>query len=117
MIVGVQGTRSFSDYSNIFLRAMHVALTSREESDSEVLIYSAGPANINSMCLEFANISERTLRANGIKMRVIKVPPSWIKNNVNDIDYFAFFSKPKEPVSDLVQLAESKDIPVGVYRY
>lgn len=117
MIVGVQGTRNFSDYSNIFLRAMHVALTSREESDPEVLLYSAGPANINSMCLEFANISEKTLKANGIKIRVVKVPPSWIRQNISVIDYFAFFSKPKESVSDLVTLAESKDVPVGVYRY
>jgi hypothetical protein len=96
---------------------MHVALTTKDENDSEILLYSAGPANINGMCLEFANIAERTLKANGIKIRVLKVPPSWIKQNISAVDYFAFFSKPKESVSDLVHLAESKDVPVGVYRY
>lgn len=116
MIVAIQGTRSFNDY-NVFLRAMGTALSSMDKNDKEFLIFSAGPVNINSMGLEFANVSERSLKARGIKIRLNKVPPSWVKQNLKDIDYFAFFSKPKEPVSELVELAEDKDIELGIYRY
>jgi hypothetical protein len=116
MIVAIQGSRNFSDY-NVFLRAMGTALSSMDHDDKTFMIYSAGPVNINSMGLEFANVSERSLKARGIRIRFNKVPPSWLKSNIRDIDYFAFFSKPKEPVSDLVDLAEAKDIEVGIYRF
>lgn len=116
MIIGIQGTRNFTDY-NVFLRAMGTALSMKPESDNEFIIYTAGPAQINSMSLEFSNISERSLKARGIKIKTQKVPPKWLKDNINVLSYFAFFSKPKEPVSDLVDTAEAKDIEVGVYRY
>ena len=116
MIVGIQGTRNFSDY-NIFLRAMGTALSMLDENESEFLIYTAGPSRVNEMALEFSNISERSLKARGIKIRTYKVPPKWIKENILTMNYFAFFSKPKEPVSDLVDLAEAKDIEVAIYRY
>ncbi len=116
MIVAIQGTPSFGEY-NIFLRAMGTALSSMEKNDNEFLIYSAGPARINSMALEFSNISERSLKARGIKIRTFKVPPKWLKENIHMIDYLAFFSKPKEPVSDIVKAAEAKDLEVGIYRY
>jgi len=116
MIVGIQGSKTFSDY-NVFLRAMGVALSSLPEGDTEILVASAGPININNMGMEFVNISERSLKARGIKIKLIKIPPSWIKDNIHNIGYFAYFSKPKEPVSDLVDLAEAKDVEVGVYRY
>ena len=116
MIIGVQGTKNFSDY-NIFLRAMGTALSALPAEDKEIVIQSAGPANINSMAMEFSNISERSLKARGIKIRVKKVPPRWLKENIRDVDYFAFFSKPKEPISDIVEAAEAKDKEVGVYRY
>lgn len=116
MIVAIQATKTFDHYS-VFLRGMGTALTQMNEGDKEILIYSAGPANINSMGLEFSNVAERSLKARGIKIRFFKVPPSWIKENVHSIDYFAFFSRPKEAVSPLVSYAESKDINVGVYRF
>lgn len=116
MILVIQGTRNFNDY-NVFLRAMGTALSSMDKDDKEFLIFSAGPANINSMGLEFSNVSERSLKARGIRIRLSKMPPSWVKQNINTIDYLAYFSKPKEPVSDLVELAEDKDIEVGIYRY
>lgn len=116
MIIAIQGSRNFNDYT-IFLRAMGTALSMLPEDDKEFLIYSAGPAQINSMGSEFSNVSERSLKARGIKIRINKVPPSWIKTNISSVDYLIYFSKPKEPVSDLVDLAESKDIEVGIYRY
>lgn len=114
--MAIQGSRNFSDY-NVFLRAMGTALSSMDRNDKEFIIYSAGPININSMGMEFSNIAERSLKARGIKIKLNKVPPSWIKTNIKDVDYFAYFSKPKEPVSDLVDLAEAKDIEVGIYRF
>jgi hypothetical protein len=96
---------------------MGTALSMLPEDEKEFLIYAAGPAQINSMALEFSNISERSLKARGIRIRTQKVPPRWIKDNMSSLDYFAFFSKPKEPVSDLVDTAEAKDVEVGVYRY
>lgn len=116
MIVGIQGTRNFEDYS-VFLRGMGTALASMKQEDREFLIYSAGPSNLNSMGMEFSNISERSLRARGIKIKFTKVPSSWIKSNIYALNYFAFFSKPKEPVSSLVDLADAKDIEVAIYRY
>ena len=116
MIMAVQGSRSFDDY-NIFLRAMGTALSSMEQNDEHLFIYSVGPAHINSMAHEFVNVSERSLKARGIRAQVRKVPPAWIKDNVKDIDYIAFFSRPKEPLSDLVKYAEDRDAEIGVYRY
>jgi hypothetical protein len=116
MIVATQGTKSFDEYS-VFLRAMGTALSQMKEEDKEFYVYSAGPSKINSMALEFCNVSERSLKARGIKIRLIKIPPSWIKENIHNIDYFAFFSKPKEAISPLVSYAESKDASVGVYRF
>jgi hypothetical protein len=116
MIVGIQGTRSFDDYS-VFLRGMGTALSAMTSEDREFVIYSAGPSNINSMGMEFSNISERSLKARGIKIKFIKIPPSWIKENIHSLNYFAFFSKPKEPVSSLVDLADAKDVEVAIYRY
>jgi hypothetical protein len=116
MRIGIQGTRNFNDYT-IFLRAMGTAMSSMTPEDNELFIYTAGPMQINQMAMEFSNVSERSLKARGIKIKLFKVPPSYIKNNIHDIDYFAFFSKPKEAVSDIVDVAEAKDISVGIYRY
>lgn len=116
MIVGVQGTNSFDDY-NVFLRAMGVAMSNMPNEDKELFIYSAGPARINSMVSEFTNLSERGLKARGKKIKYYKVPPSWLQENIDSFNYFAFFSKPKESVSKLVASAELKGIEVGIFRY
>lgn len=116
MIIGIQGTKAFSDYA-IFLRAMGTALSSMSNDDNEVYIYSAGPATINSFAMEFTNITERSLKSRGKRIKVIKVPPSWLAENMHNIDYLAMFSKPKEPMSKLVEKAESHGVDVGVYRY
>ncbi|MFM6944057.1 MAG: hypothetical protein ACKOXV_02105 [Bacteroidota bacterium] len=116
MIVAIQGTRNFNDYS-IFLRAMGTAMSGIESGDDSITVFSAGPAHLNSMGMEFVNVSERSLKARGIKIKLVKVPPSWIEENINKIDYFAFFSKPKETLSPLVDIADAKGVEVGVYRY
>lgn len=116
MIMAVQGSRNFDDYS-VFLRAMRTALSSMETEDRQIYIYSAGPARINAMAMEFSNVSERSLKARGIKIQMRKVPPSWIENYMEDLDYFAFFAQPGEPVSKLVDIADNSGVDAGVYIY
>lgn len=116
MIVAVQGTNSFDDY-NVFLRSMGVAMSGMSKDDKEIYLYSAGPAKVNSMVSEFSNLSERSLKARGIKIKYYKVPPSWIDENIESFNYFAFLSKPKEPVSKLVASAELNNVEVGIFRY
>jgi hypothetical protein len=45
------------------------------------------------------------------------VPPSWIEENFDLINHFAFLSNPKEPVSKLVTSAQLKNIDVDIYRH
>ena len=116
MIVGVQGSKSFDDYQ-VFLRAMGVALSGAKEEDPYFYIYTAGPAKINSMVMEFVNVSERSMRSRGKKIKMYKVPPSWIEENIQDFNYFAFLSTPNDSVSKLVKEAELKNIEVGIFRY
>ena len=116
MIIGIQGSKNFNDYS-VFLRAMGTALSSMDKEDKEFTLISAGPSRVNSMGMEFCNVSERTLKAQGIKAKVVKVPVAWFKSNMHNVDYFMYFSLPKEPTSFLVKDAEDLDIEVGIYRY
>jgi hypothetical protein len=116
MIVGVQGSRNFDEYA-IFLRAMGTALSMMEEDDNEFIIYSVGPAKINSMALEFVNVTERSMRSKGIKIKTFKVPFSWAKENIFELNYFAYFGKPGDRPSELVDLADRKSVEAGVYRY
>ena len=116
MIVGIQGTNSFDDYQ-VFLRAMAVTMSSLKEEDSEFYIYSAGPGNINSMAMEFANLSERGLKSRGKKIKYKAVPPSWITENILHINYFAFLSKEKDQVSKLVEDAKNNNVEYGIFRY
>jgi hypothetical protein len=113
MIVGIQGSRNFKDYS-VFLRAMGTALHSLN-GEEEFVILSAGPYRVNEMALEFINVSN--WKARGIKAKVVKMPSVALKERIADLDYFIYFSLPKESESDLVREAQDKDIEVGIYRY
>lgn len=116
MNVVVQGTNEFEDY-NIFLRAMGVAMSGMTADDKELNIYSVGPAKINSMVLEFCNLSERGMKARGKKIKHYKVPQSWVEENMHYMNYFAYLSKPKQTNSKLVAKAELQNIEVGLFRY
>lgn len=115
MILGIQGTRSFDKYSSIFLHGMWRALSLRKPDDYEFIIYSAGPANINSMALEYVNVSD--FKRYGVKARVHKVSPSWLKSNLSQLDMFLYFCLPKENQSELCRAADRKNIDVEVYSY
>jgi len=116
MIVAVQGTKEFNAY-NVFLRAMGVALSEMKDQDDEFIIYSAGPLKINNFVSEFSNLSERGMKARGKKIKFYNVAPAWLNENIDQINYFAFLSSPKEPKSKLVLTAEANNIDVGLFRY
>lgn len=116
MLVAVQGTNSFDDY-NVFIRAMGVAMSSMEQDEKEFYVYSAGPTKVNGFVAEFCNLAERGMKARGKKIKYYKVPVSWVQENLDSFNYFAFLGKPKESVSRLVAEAELKNIEVGIFRY
>jgi hypothetical protein len=116
MKIAIQGSKAFNQYE-IFLSGMGRTLAMMQPEDSEFFIYSVGPARTNEMAMEFSNISERSLKARGIKIRLFKVPPIWLKQYIYDMNYFAYFCNKKEPVSSMVEYAEAKDIEVGIYRF
>jgi hypothetical protein len=116
MIVGVQGTSSFDNYQ-VFLRSMAVALSELPESDKDFHIYSAGPNNINMMAMEFSNLSEKGMKSRGKTIKFFKVAPSWLEENISEIDHFAFLSNPKEPVSKIVHMSKLNNINTNVYNF
>jgi hypothetical protein len=116
MILGVQGTSSFDDYK-VFLRSMGVALSILKDDDDFVYIYTAGPANINSMVSEFVNLSERGMKSRGKKIKMYKVAPDWIKENINSFNYFICLSKPNEQKPKLLAEAQLNNIEVGIFNY
>lgn len=99
------------------MRAMAVAMSTIPDGDTEFHIYSAGPANVNKFVAEFSNITERSLKARGIKIRFFKVPPSWFEENVSSIGYFAYLSKPGERQSKLSEHLDANGIDVGLFRF
>jgi hypothetical protein len=115
MIVVVQGTKSFDDYS-VFLTAMRSALIQINPDDKEFTVLSAGPLKINEMVMEFVNVSERSLKLKGIKARHAKIHPEWVIHNYAEIDFYAYLCKPKEELGTIVKDAQNKDVNVQVYR-
>ena len=116
MMVVVQGTTDFNDYQ-VFLRAMGVALSTMSQDDKEFYIYSVGPAQVNSMVSEFTNVSEKSMKARGMKIKFYKVPAQWISENLEHAHYFAYLTKPKQPLSKLAKEAETKNIELGIFAY
>lgn len=116
MNIVVQGTKEFSDY-NIFLRAMGVALSNLSKEDNKVNLYSLGPAQINSYTAEFSNRSENSLKQRGIKIRFHRVPISFVEENMEYIDYFAFLSNEKDKASKLAAKMQLNGVEVGIFKY
>lgn len=116
MIVGVQGTPNFNNY-NIFLRAMAVALSELKAEEKEFYLYSAGPNNINDMAMEFVNLSERGMKSRGKSIKMFRVTPQWVEDNIETFNHFAFVSNPKEKVSNIVSLLKSKNINTNIYNF
>jgi hypothetical protein len=119
MIVGVQGSESFRDYS-IFLSAMYrmlIRLKSKEgdKENKQLMLLSAGPKPIENMAKEYLNVSE--FKSRGIKTRLMNVPESWFKSHLSEIDIFYYFCNKKENLSSLGHYLNDKDIEVQTFRY
>jgi hypothetical protein len=96
---------------------MAVALSELLDDDKEFYIYSAGPNNINMMAMEFCNLSEKGMKSRRKTIKLFKVSPQWLEENISDIDHFAFLSNPKEPVSRLVHISKLNNINTNVYTF
>lgn len=116
MIIAVYGSSKFDDYP-VFLRAMGNAMFAMDDEDKQIFLYTAGPRRVNEMAMEFANVSERSLKGRGIRIQVRKVPMPWIKDNFRFLDHFAYFAVKKEVLPQIVNSAYAKEVPVEVYRY
>lgn len=117
MKILIQGTKAFSQYE-IFINALGRSIRSMDKDDPELILFSLGPTNINSMAYEFTNISENTLRSNGIRAKVIKITRSWVRSNLDELDEFIYFCNPKEALSDVATLIDKKGAPeLNVFRY
>lgn len=116
MMVLVQGTNSFDDY-NVFLRAISVALSSLPENDKYFYVYSVGHKKTNSFIFEFCNLSERSLKSRGKKIKYFNVSFDWAEENLKDFNYFIFLSKPNESLSSLAKKAEVNGVELGVFQY
>jgi hypothetical protein len=99
------------------MRAMAVGMSMLSEEDKEIIVYSVGPRRVNGYVMEFCNITERSLKSRGIKIRYQKVPISWAELNVAIFNYFIFLSKPGEYNSKLVAQAELAGVEVGLFKF
>lgn len=116
MIVGLQGTKAFSDYT-MLMRSMGTALSMLDKNTDKVFtVFTSGAKQTYLMALEFMNITENTLKSVGVKPKLIKISEQALEDKVSELDYFIFLANKKEPVSHLVDLAIAKDTEYGVYR-
>lgn len=116
MYIAVQGSKEFDDYT-VFMRSMAVGISMMNKEDKELYVYSVGPKNVNNFVAGFCNITERSLKSRGIKVRHSRVPISWAEENINQFDYFIFLSKPNEYKSRLTAQAELSGVEVGIFKF
>jgi hypothetical protein len=115
MIITVEGTKTFSDYE-IFMKAMSVALSNIK--DNEINVWSLGPHKINSFTASFCNSSESFLKNKGFKVNFYKISHTWLAENLSSVNYYAFFSLPKEAESRMCKAAQLiEGCEVGIFRY
>lgn len=116
MIIVVEGTKTFSDYE-IFMRAMTVALSTPNET-SEIQVWSLGPHKINSFTAAFCNSAENYLKSKGFKVSFSKINTDWVRKNIEFVNYYAYFSLPKEPLSKFaVYMQQQETFETGIFRY
>lgn len=118
MMVVIQGTNEFKDYS-IFLRAMGVVLSSMHKDDNELVIYTAGSKDgkVLEFAMEFCNVSEKGMKLRGKKIHMYKTTDAWITEYLEAMNYFAFFSNPKQPLSALAKKAKERGVELGIFQY
>lgn len=118
MIAVVQGTNEFDDY-NTFLRAMGVILSIMDKEDKYLHIYALGSksSKVPMFAMEFCNLSENGLKARGKKIKLYKASDELIESSIDQINYFAFFSKPKQPTSLISKKIKDAGIELGIFQY
>lgn len=117
MIIVVEGTKSFNDYE-IFMRAMGVALSEQKDNDNNIQVWSLGPHKINSFTAAFCNTTENFLKSKGFKVSFSKINNEWVRRNIDYVNYYAFFSLPKEPTSKFANyMQQQESLEVGIFRY
>lgn len=116
MMVVVQGTKEFTDYS-VFLRAMGVALAGLSSDDPYFYVYTLGGKNINDFVFEFCNLSERNMKARKKKIKYFIVSNEWVEENIAEINYFAYLYKPGQNMSKMAKIAQDNGIETGLFQY
>jgi nucleoid-associated protein YejK len=117
-MVVVQGTNEFNDYS-VFLRAMGVVLSSMNPNDTELAVYVVGSKNgkVSDFAMEFCNVSEKGMKSRGKKINLYKTTDAWIETYLSEMNYFAFFSNEKQPISSLAKRAKDSGVELGIFQY
>jgi hypothetical protein len=115
MNILVSGSPSFSNYQT-FIRGVGVAIDESLPRDSDgnpvlqdnainmINIYSAGPVNINNYTAEFVNLTERSVKSMGYKIRYHRYPyrrcVSEIKNwDLDVVVTFGITDPTSDPIS------------------
>jgi len=117
-MVVVQGTNEFKDYS-VFLRAMGVVLSSMKPEDNELAIYAVGSKNgkVSEFAMEFCNLSEKGMKLRGKKINMYRTTDVWVNTYLSQMNYFAFFSNAKQPLSALAKKAKDQGVELGIFQY
>ena len=116
MIIVVEGTRTFDNYE-LFMRGMSVAL-STPNNTNEIQVWSLGPHKINSFTAAFCNSAENYLKSKGFKVSFSKINTEYVRHNIDFVNYYAYFSLPKEPLSKFaVYMQQQETVEVGIFRY
>lgn len=116
MKVAVQGSKEFDDYA-VFMRAMAVALSPLKGADKDIIIYTVGPRKVNNFVVGFVNLSEDGMKNRGMSIKQYSVAYQWLEDHLDEIDYFVYLSNEGERPSRLANMADLRDIEVGLFRY
>jgi hypothetical protein len=116
MVIVVEGTKAFSNYE-LFMTGMSIALSSKIVG-SDIQVWSLGPHKINSFTAAFCNTTENYLKSKGFKVSFSKVNTDWVRKNLDYVDFYGFFSLPKEPFSKFASFMDNQEeIDVRIFRY
>lgn len=116
MIIVVEGTKMFSDYE-LFMKGMTIAM-STPVLNNEIQVWSLGPHKINSFTAAFCNTTENYLKSKGFKVSFSKVNADYVRQYIDYVDYHAFFSLPKEPVSKFTAyMQHQENVETGIFRF
>lgn len=116
MIIVVEGTKAFDNYE-LFTRGMGVALSSKNISN-DIQVWSLGPHKINSFTAGFCNITENYLKSKGFKISFSKINSDWVRRNIEHVNFYGFFSLPKEPLSKFAAHMEHQEgLDFRIFRY